>query len=466
MSFLDKLTGQEKIQELNRNLRMVKEEVSKLKFETTKLSQENLSLIDNSHSFFERLKQLVGTLEGDNILEQAWGLVNSFLSLKKGAILEKRENSWEIIFSEGFAPEKKVSVPFDEESMIIFAASNNCTMTLNYLKQQDDLGYLQRRGAIPDCKIVCTVKVRGEISKLIVVCNYGGNIFESENEVSLLETVSKVIGLVLTNAEILEEQKKKLDKSSSELLKIRNIFSKMVAPEIIQHIENNPAGIILGGERKVIAIFFADIRGFTKLSEASEPELIIELLNNFFTMLTEIIIEEKGTLDKFMGDAAMVLFGAPIPLPNASLNALNAAIRIQKRLEDLRPEWKSKGIPNFEIGIGINLKEVIVGNVGSERLSNFTAIGDGVNVASRICSSAKGGEIVVSESVYNAVKENYSSEFIKRSGVRFKGLEQDIITYEISYSKEDETPETIDCPKCKNILPLEAKFCGSCGFKF
>jgi class 3 adenylate cyclase/FtsZ-binding cell division protein ZapB len=463
MSLFDNLTGKKEITELKQEIAKLKKELKKIEFEASQLSQKNIALLDNSHSFFERLKLLVGTLESGQVMRRTWDLLNSFLSIKKGAVFDKTAEGWKAIFLEGFK-EPELLIPFSEESMITASEKLNSILSLEYIKKQDDLSYLHRRGLVPDTKIVCPVKISGKIQRLLVICHYGGNIFDSENDISLLETISRILGLVLTNTKILEEQKEKLSKRSKELEKVRGIFSKMVSPEIINHIEKNPNGISLGGERQNTALFFADIRGFTQMSENHTPEVIIALLNKFFTMLTNIIIEEKGTLDKFMGDAAMVLFGTPVELPNASLNAVNAAQKIQRKLQELMPQWESEGIPRFEVGIGINLQEVIIGNIGSERLSNFTAIGDGVNIASRMCSAAKGGEIIISQSVYDQIANDFDGQF-EMKDMQFKGKAQKITAYVLNTNPETSSASTIACPGCQNSLAATAKFCGNCGYR-
>jgi len=235
----------------------------------------------------------------------------------------------------------------------------------------------------------------------------------------------------------------------------------MVAPEVIKYIEQNPGGVNLGGKRQKVAILFADIRGFTSLSEKSEPEQVIDLLNKFFTELTDVVINEGGTLDKLMGDAAMVLFGTPVHLDNPCLNAVKTAVGIQKAVAASMPGWVADGFPEFSVGIGINYQDVVMGNVGSERLSNFTAIGDGVNIASRLCSLASGNEIVIAESVYSSIIDQIG-DAEKRTGVKVKGKAKEMTVYSLVNGKEFKDKK---CPKCGAEVGEGIRFCGGCGYK-
>jgi adenylate cyclase len=154
------------------------------------------------------------------------------------------------------------------------------------------------------------------------------------------------------------------------------------------------------------------------------------------------------------------LYGTPVPLENPTFSAVQTAIQIQKQLEIKMPEWVASGFPEYQVGIGINFQEVVVGNVGSERLSNFTAIGDGVNIASRLCSVAGAGEILVSESCFEQLTD-LREGMEKRTGIKIKGKEEPITVYALY----DSLSRPALCPECSGALPPEMKFCGSCGYK-
>ncbi|PJE58284.1 MAG: hypothetical protein COU81_01530 [Candidatus Portnoybacteria bacterium CG10_big_fil_rev_8_21_14_0_10_36_7] len=164
---------------------------------------------------------------------------------------------------------------------------------------------------------------------------------------------------------------------------LRRSFQQYLSPSVIDQIIDNPDKLKLGGDKKDLTIFFSDIRGFTTLTEATSAEELVSFLNRYFTAVTEVILKNKGVVDKFIGDAVMAFWGAPNELDNHALWACRASLEIKAKLVEFQKEWKEKGI-NFNIGIGINSGEVIVGNMGSDQRFDYTVIGDNVNVASRL----------------------------------------------------------------------------------
>lgn len=261
---------------------------------------------------------------------------------------------------------------------------------------------------------------------------------------------------------VIGQQKAALSRQGVRMERLRGIFTRMVAPEIISFIERNPDGIVLGGVRQCVAVLFTDIRGFTQMSEKNPPELVINLLNRFFSKLTEIVIRHHGTLDKFMGDAAMVLFGTPVALDAPVQKAIQAAFEIQTMVVESSAEWEKCGFPGFSVGIGINFQDVVVGNVGSEKLSSFTAIGDGVNLAYRLCGIAKGGEIILSQPCIKHLTPGAQS-VEPRHGVQIKGKSQPMTVFSIARTAAD--LKAGPCPKCTAPLLEGARFCGKCGFR-
>ena len=177
----------------------------------------------------------------------------------------------------------------------------------------------------------------------------------------------------------------------------RAALERFLAPEVVEMVAQNPEGVRLGGLNQKVSIMFADIRGFTTLSERLEPEKIVEILNNYFTHVTDIIFDHGGTLDKFLGDGVMALFGAPITKGNDAENAVRAAQAIQRLVVELNRDASSRKWPEIRVGIGINTGIVTAGNIGSPRRIDYTVIGDTVNTASRLMSNAPGGNIIISQ---------------------------------------------------------------------
>jgi adenylate cyclase len=216
-----------------------------------------------------------------------------------------------------------------------------------------------------------------------------------------------------------------------ERLRLKKAFQSYVAPEVVNQIIRHPEQLRLGGERRDLSILFSDIRGFTSLSESMDPEALVEVLHDFLDPMSEIIVKHGGTLDKYIGDAIMALFGAPLEFPDHSRRACRTALEMVQNLRALDQEWLERGRPSLRIGIGINSGPVAVGNMGSSRLFDYTAIGDNVNLASRLEGLNKfyGTEILVSA----ATAQHLDSDFYFREVdlVRVKGKKHPIAIYEV-----------------------------------
>jgi adenylate cyclase len=186
---------------------------------------------------------------------------------------------------------------------------------------------------------------------------------------------------------------------------VRSNFERYFAPNVAAEIAQQQGAVKLGGDRRPVTILFSDIRGFTTLSETMSPDAIAGLLTDYFTEMVDVVFSHGGTLDKFIGDAIMALWGAPIPHADDADRAVQAAIGMQKALLVLNQKWKDEGKPEIGVGIGINYGDTFAGNIGSHLRLEYTVIGDAVNVASRLCSKAGKGEILISDPFYKVLKE-------------------------------------------------------------
>jgi adenylate cyclase len=220
--------------------------------------------------------------------------------------------------------------------------------------------------------------------------------------------------------------------TESERRQIKAAFQFYVPPAVVEEIAADVSKLRLGGEKRDLTVLFSDIRGFTSMSEALAPEDLVKLLNVYFTEMTNQVFKHKGSLDKYIGDAIMAIFGAPIHDAQHPHLACRAALDMIKALEALKARWRQEGLPEIGIGIGINTGPMIVGNMGSETRFNYTVIGDAVNLASRIESLNKdyGTSILVSEYTYEQVKDEFrSAREIDR--VRVRGRAQVVGLYEL-----------------------------------
>lgn len=203
--------------------------------------------------------------------------------------------------------------------------------------------------------------------------------------------------------------------------RIKKAFESYVAPAVVQEMLKNPEHLRLGGERRELSILFSDIRGFTTMSENLDPEALVSLLHDFLNPMSNIIINQGGTIDKYMGDAIMALFGAPLVQPDHAQLACRTALEMAVALDDLNREWEVQGRLPLRIGIGVNTGPVAVGNMGSDRLFDYTAVGDNVNLASRLEGLNKyyGTSILISEATASALANGFILRDMDR--VRVKG---------------------------------------------
>ncbi len=200
-----------------------------------------------------------------------------------------------------------------------------------------------------------------------------------------------------TNAEgALEQEKGKLAEMT-ELLK--RMFGRYLSTEVMASLIENPSALELGGEKRKVAIMMTDLRGFTSLSERLEPEQVVQMLNAYFEVMVEVVLKYNGTINEIIGDALLIIFGAPQEMPDRAQQAVACAIEMQNSMGAVNEQNRARGLPELEMGIGLNETEVIVGNIGSSKRSKYAVVGSGVNMTSRIESYTVGGQILISESV-------------------------------------------------------------------
>jgi adenylate cyclase len=184
-------------------------------------------------------------------------------------------------------------------------------------------------------------------------------------------------------------------------------YGRFLPEYVVKQMLENPESFKLGGVNQTITVLFADIRGFTRISEHANPEKVVHLLNKYFSAMTDIIFAHGGTLDKYLGDGLMALFGAPTATAQDATNAVNAAVAMQRRVIGINQELRDEGFNEIGIGIGLHTGEAVVGYIGSERRSEYTAIGDTVNTASRLESNSLAGQILVSDATARAAISRY-----------------------------------------------------------
>ncbi|MEK6590918.1 MAG: adenylate/guanylate cyclase domain-containing protein, partial [Nitrospinota bacterium] len=222
-----------------------------------------------------------------------------------------------------------------------------------------------------------------------------------------------------------------------ERRKIGSAFSHYVSPSLVNEILKEPKKLVLGGEEKRLTILFSDMRGFTTLSETLKPQVLVKLINDYLTPMTDIVLKNGGTIDKYMGDAIMAFWGAPLWQEDHQVRACRTALEMIKKIDELQAEWQKSGIPRLEIGVGISTGRVTVGNMGSSARFDYTVIGDAVNLGYRLEDLNKeyGTTIIVPKYTYEDVK----GEFYLRQldWIKVKGKNIPIKIYELMGEKND-----------------------------
>ena len=254
-----------------------------------------------------------------------------------------------------------------------------------------------------------------------------GRVALSVKALPLIDTSNRGIGSVLVIEDLTQQRvlNEAWQREVTERERIKAVFGRYLAPSIVSQLMANPGSVQLGGVRCDITVLFADIRGFTGISERHSPEEVVAILNSYLAYVTEIIRDAGGTLDKFLGDGVMAFFNAPLPQEDHVLAAVRAGLEMQLRLRELQGPTGDR----IAFGIGISTGEAIVGNIGTMEIMNYTAIGDAVNVAARLQGEARAGEVLLSASAYKEVAEFIESEEL--GSMHVKGRAEPVRIYKV-----------------------------------
>jgi len=236
---------------------------------------------------------------------------------------------------------------------------------------------------------------------------------QTNSEINLpLKTASKETMVNLSVSPRLSPEGKKQGlvlavEDITDVSKVKNTFKRYVSKQVVDEILNNEANLNLGGEQREVTILFTDIRGFTAMAEKMKPEVVVSTLNEYFSKMIDIVFQHNGTLDKIIGDELMVVYGAPISGKDDTKRAVETAVEMQNKIKELNIERKKRKESPIYVGAGINKGLVVSGNIGSRDMMDYTVIGDTVNLAARLCSSAGPGEVLVSRSVQEDTKNSF-----------------------------------------------------------
>jgi adenylate cyclase len=262
-----------------------------------------------------------------------------------------------------------------------------------------------------------------EVKAVLAVGQKKSGHFYSREDVELISTLATQGAVAIENAKLAERMQKE------EV--VRTNLARYLSPQIVDRIVRHDVQVNLGGDRKVVTVLFTDIRNFTTITEGRPPDQLVHILNEYFTEMAGVIFENQGSLDKYIGDAVVAMFGSLIPLENPARNAVEAAIGMMRIMSDLNRHWEARYAFSMNIGIGVSTGEVFLGNIGSPERMEFTVIGDAVNVASRFSGLARGGQILVTKMVAESLGDAF--RLAPLPPVEVKGKTGKLEVFEVFY---------------------------------
>jgi len=243
----------------------------------------------------------------------------------------------------------------------------------------------------------------------------------TEKDLQICTSVAAQAAIAIKNARLAQRIAKETEN--------RALISRLIPPSVVDQVMKGELTLEKGGRLSEITMLFSDIRGFTSMSDGRPPEEVVTTLNEYFEVMVEILFKHQGTLDKFVGDEIIGLFGAPIPIEDGPYRAVVCALDMQRALREFNRTRRSEGLGALEIGIGINTGNVITGAIGSTKALQYTAIGDAMNVASRLVGVANRGEVIISESTFKQVGDRFEVQPLPP--VKVKGKANELRVYRV-----------------------------------
>ncbi len=383
-----------------------------------------------------RIKNLTKSLDRDQIFANTVEIITKGLDAKRVQLLlnDEKDGKLHVVKATGMKPSeyKNFEVPYEEVSMITHLLNQKINEVtggagafgVKECEMDPQMKGLIGKGVL-NTILAAPIYAEGKLFAIINVEEMNNPDYTRDDQ-NLLTTCADVAGLVMKNAKLYSATMEDLvsaQKLSEDQLKkneqLKGSLSRIVSPSVAQMIMSDPSALKLGGKKCEVTMFFSDIRGFTKMSENMDPTDIVEQLNVYFTRMTDILMELDGTLDKYVGDELMALFGAPVARSDDPIRAVLCGVRMLEALYELQKVWEKEGKPIIQIGVGINTGIVTAGYMGSEKALSYTVIGDNVNLAARIMAQAKGMEMFITRDTYERVKDYFDIE--QRESIMVKG---------------------------------------------
>lgn len=398
---------------------------------------------------FIKVRNITTTLDPEKLFVQIHELLTKDLGVSKYVILLFDRQNNEIY------PYRWQNIDQNFLEKLTISVKENHILTYSFLKKKP----IYKLAAVDDPEVAPLLGIQPIIPGLIIlpICTndenlgllyieaFSDNRAQIEDEdIRFLIAISSFLGNAIQNANILIQTREELtsakrvtEQEIQEKKKLKEIFSKYTSPELVDTILRNPATIKLGGSTKIATVLFSDIAGFTKFCSNLSPEQVVISINEYLSRMTEVILQNKGEIDKFIGDAIMARFGVLADIDMPAYCAVKAAVEMQKELKRMEAEWALRGQSAFSMRIGIATGPVLAGNIGSEKRTEFTVMGTTVNLASRLEALNKelASSILIDEATYTVVEKYVKA--IPRENVSVRGLDKKVRVYEILGLKDD-----------------------------
>jgi adenylate cyclase len=272
------------------------------------------------------------------------------------------------------------------------------------------------------CAMCAPLTTKDQVLGSIYIDTRKGGVTFTKEDLELFVSLGTQSAMAIDNVQLHDQV--------VEAEKKRQNFGRFLSPAIVDKIMNEEGDLVLGGQKTVVSTLFCDIRGFTGITERIEPEALVDLLNEYFSEMTDIVFKHQGTLDKYVGDEIMAVFGAPVSSGDDAYQAVCAAIEMQKRNTELNELRKQESRPHIDLGIGICTGEVTAGYFGSPMRMEFTVMGDRVNTGSRFCDAASAGKIVIGDETFEKVRERIDAN--PMGAIKLKNKEFPVSTHEVT----------------------------------
>jgi adenylate cyclase len=202
-----------------------------------------------------------------------------------------------------------------------------------------------------------------------------------------------------------------------------------VSPEVARELLESPDGLRFGGEKRVVTVLMSDLRGYTRFAEQGDPAHVMNVLNEYLARMTDVVIRHGGTVNEFIGDAVFAVFGAPLAHADHAERAAACALSMQAAMADINRQHAASGLPRFEMGIGVNTGEAVVGNIGSEQRAKYAVVGSAVNVAARVEGATVGGQVFITTATYEQIRD--LAEVAEPVAIQMKGLTEALLLYDL-----------------------------------